>query len=174
MRFYTFFQRRATRTSRRRSSAAFKRSPRAHSAFASPLIGISLQREREGSKRNRQLTLESSSVSSSASSVSSSSLNQNSFHEDDGADDITEHGNISSALSSAKNTRIFNGMDDTDDQDDISALISGDSDSALVERIAPLIDRIQITISILLCIHASQNQTAFGFHNRADFRGIAL
>jgi len=99
--------------------------------------GISISRDKEGSKRNRQLTLESKPDLSSASSVSSASPIHAGFEADDktrpssatsktssAPDDKAHAVKASSVSSSALNPSIHAGLDDKDDQDDKSALLS--------------------------------------------------
>lgn len=88
-------------------------------------VGVSIRRDKEGSKRQRQLALESSPDSSSASSASSSSLIQ-------GSSSADVDSKASSATSSSQDPRTPNALDDTDDEDDILAPVSGDSDSKSV------------------------------------------
>jgi len=102
-------------------------------------VGISIQRHKEGSDRERLLTLESRPDSSSASSASSRSPIFAGLGTDDkcrpssgtssAPDDKNDAAKTSSASSSALNPSIRAGLDDADDQDDISATFPDDSDS---------------------------------------------
>lgn len=93
-------------------------------------IGISIRRHKEGSARERLLTLESSADSSSASSASSISNINRGLEADDKTESSSRVSSAdgmeksSSASSSALNTNKINRLDDTDDMDDVSGVLS--------------------------------------------------
>lgn len=105
--------------------------------------GINILRGKEGSKRNRLLTLEKKPDSSSASSASSRSPVRAALETDDqfrpssrvssAPDDQNAPARSSSAPSSVRNPSIHAGLDDTDDQDGDSAYFSEASDYGVVE-----------------------------------------